>query len=335
MSLLDRVDAFQQRRRVIGFPLAVIYKFTDDQGGYLAALITYYAFVSLFPLLLLLSTILGFVLDGNPELQRQVLDSALGQFPVIGQDLARPGAIGGGTTGIVVGVVGALYGGLGVAQALQNALNVSWAVPRNQRPNPFKVRLRSLRLLATVGLALLAITALTAVANGAGGLADDLGPLFKLGVLVAGVLLNALFFGIAFQIGTARPLSAFDVAPGALVAGIGWQALQSFGATYVRYVTGSTSATGGTFAVVLGLLAFLYVASVAIVFCVELNVVRTKRLHPRSLLTPFTDDVELTGGDRRTYTGQAEAQRAKGFETIDVAYEKSDEGGDADDGAPS
>ncbi len=106
MSFLDRVDAFQQRHPVIGFPLAVIYKFTDDQGGYLAALITYYAFVSLFPLLLLLSTILGFVLDGNPELQRQVIDSALGQFPVIGDDLARPGAIGGSTVGIIVGVLG-------------------------------------------------------------------------------------------------------------------------------------------------------------------------------------------------------------------------------------
>jgi membrane protein len=208
MSFIERVDALQQRHPALGFPLAVIYKYTDDQGGYLAALVAYYAFLSLFPLLLLLSTVLGFVLTSHPDLQRQVLDSALGQFPVIGQDLKRPGAIGGGTAGIVVGVLGSLYGGLGVAQALQNALNVSWAVPRNQRPNPFKARAMSLRLLGTVGLAILATTALTAIANGAGGLAHGLGALFTIGVLVAGVLLNAFFFGIAFRIGTARELSA-------------------------------------------------------------------------------------------------------------------------------
>ena len=108
---------YQRRHRWAGFPLAVVYKFVDDQGSYLAALITYYGFLSLFPLLLLLASVLGFVLRNHPQLQQQILDSALGQFPVIGEQLARPAAAAGQATAIVIGSFTALYGGLGVAQA--------------------------------------------------------------------------------------------------------------------------------------------------------------------------------------------------------------------------
>lgn len=136
MTIAKRLDALQQKHPALGFPIAVLYKFLDDQGVYLAALIAYYGFVSLFPLLLLLSTILGFVLSGNPELQQQILDSALHQFPVIGDDLGNAQQIGGGVTGLVIGIVGGLYGGLGVALACQNAMNTVWSVPRNMRPDP-------------------------------------------------------------------------------------------------------------------------------------------------------------------------------------------------------
>ena len=78
-----------------------IYKFGDDQGNYLAALMTYYGFLSLFPLLLMASSILGFVLQDNPELQEKILDTALSQFPVIGDQLARPEGLQGSTTAII------------------------------------------------------------------------------------------------------------------------------------------------------------------------------------------------------------------------------------------
>lgn len=330
MSVIERVDAFQQRHPAVGFPLAVIYKYTDDQGGYLAALVTYYALLSLFPLLFLLSTILGLVLAGDPGLQQQVLDSALSQFPVIGQDLVRSKEIGGGTAGLVVGILGSLYGGLGVAQAVQNAMNTAWAVPRNSRPNPFKGRLLSLGLLATAGLAVLATTALTAIVAGAGGLADDLGVVFQLGVVLATVAGNAFIFAFTFRLATARPLELRDVAPGAIAAAVAWQALQYFGASYVGHVTNASSATNGTFGLILGLIAFLYLASVALVLCVEVNVVREHELYPRALLTPFTDAVELTAGDRNAYTSQAEAQRAKGFQKVEVSF-RARPGGDAED----
>ncbi|WP_174565315.1 YihY/virulence factor BrkB family protein [Rhodococcoides yunnanense] len=316
MSLSGRVDRLQRRHPVLGFPLAVIYKFVDDQGGYLAALIAYYAFVSLFPLLLLGSTILGIVLAGNPDLQTEILDSALSQIPIIGDDVGQPGQIGGGTLGLVVGVLGSLYGGLGVAVAVQNAMNTAWAVPKNLRPDPIKSRVRGLALLSTVGVAVLGITAVN-VASSAGYFGRVSGAV----VLVAAVVLNVVVFTVAFRLATARPLTLWNVLPGAVVAGVVWQLLQTFGGVYIKYVVSKASIMNGVFAVVLGLLAFMYIAAVLVVIAVEINVVRVNRLYPRSLLTPFTDDVDLTEGDRLTYTGQAEAQRSKGFEEIEVSFD--------------
>jgi membrane protein len=316
---VDRLDRLQRRHPAASFPIAVVYKYVDDSGPFLAALITYYAFVSLFPLLLLSSTILGSVLAGNPELQQRLLDSALSQLPVVGDQLGEPQGLSGGTLGVVVGVLGALYGGLGVAQAVQHAMNTAWTVPRNNRPNPFLARGRSLLLLATAGLAVIGTTALSTV--GAGG-AGSLGVAVRALVLVASVLINAVVFTFAFRLATSRRLTLREVLPGALIAAVLWQLLQTFGVTYVSRVMDSASAVNGVFALVLGLLAFLYLASVVGVLCVEINVVRVDRLYPRALLTPFTDAVDLTPGDRRSYTGKAKAERLKGFETVHVTFDQ-------------
>ncbi len=64
----------------------------------------------------------------------------------------------------------------------------------------------------------------------------------------------------------------------------------------------------------------MYATSVAGVLCVEVNVVRGERLWPRALSTPFTDNVDLTQGDRRAYSRQAKAQRLKGFEEVHVTF---------------
>jgi membrane protein len=335
VSVTERLDRVQRRRPALGFPIAVLYKYFDDSGGYLAALIAYYGFVSLFPGLLLLSTVLGWVLSGHPEVQQQVLHSALSEFPVIGQQLGQPDRLGGGVTGLVIGTLGALYGGLGVAQAIQYAMNTAWAVPRNSRPNPFKARGRSVLLLATIGLAVLGTTVLSALGSSASAYGANLGMGLHVLFTVAAVVVNAAVFVLGFRVATARELSVRQVAPGALIAAVVWQLLQSFGGIYVGHVVKSASATNGVFAVVLGLIAFLYIASTALIFCVEINVVRVDRLHPRALLTPFTDDVTLTGGDKRAYTGSAQAQRAKGFQNIDVRFDPPAEEPAQDSETPS
>lgn len=328
MSLTSRVDAFQRRHPAAGYPIAVVYKYFDDAGSNLAALLAYYGFLSLFPLLLLASTILGIVLAGDPEAQQRVLDSALSQFPVIGQQLEQPGRIGGGVTGLVIGGLVALYGGVRVALAAQNAMNTAWNVPRNSRPNPFLARAQGVLLLGTVGLALLGTSALSALGGGAGQFGTEVRAL----VLAASVAVNAGAFVVGFRLATARSLSVRDVAPGAVTAAVVWQLLQSFGAGYVTHVVRNASDTNGVFALVLGLIAFLYVAAVAVVLCIEINVVRVERLYPRALLTPLTDNVELTAGDERAYTDQAKAQRTKGFEHINVRFTKKDDRSPTDQG---
>jgi membrane protein len=165
VAVVARLDAFQRRHPAAAFPLAVAYKFFDDRGPHLAALITYYGFVSLFPLLLLLTSVLGFLLEDDPDLQQRVLESALSDFPLLGPSLAQNiGGFRGSGLALVVGIVGTVYGGLGVMQAAQAALNRIYAVPRFAQPNPVLSRLRSLLLVVALGLAAGAATTLTSLA---------------------------------------------------------------------------------------------------------------------------------------------------------------------------
>ena len=319
MSVTAVLDRFQQRHPAAGFPLAVVYKYVDDQGSYLAALMAYYGFLSLFPLLLLLTTGLGLLLRDDPELQRRLLDSAVARIPVLGEELVRdPLRLPGGRA-LVVGVLGSLYGGLGVAQAAQNAMNVVWGVPRNSRPNPLLVRLRSLQLLASVGIGLLAITVASELGRSA---VRQVGvPGLEVVVALAAGAATAALFVHAFRAATARPLSRRDVLPGSVGAAAGLQGLQVLGGSYVSRVVDEADATAGVFAVVLGLLAYLFLVGVLVVLCAEVNVVRALHLHPRALLTPFTDAVVLTEADERAYTRAAQAQRNKGFETVEVRFD--------------
>ncbi|MGC4963451.1 YihY/virulence factor BrkB family protein [Gordonia sp. DT218] len=321
MSLSDRIDNFQRKYPKSGFPLAVAYKFFDDQGGYLAALITYYGFISLFPLLLVLTSVLGFLLEDNPDLQERIVDSALSQIPVVGDQLGESGQLSGSTTAVTIGVVSAIYGALGVSVAIQNAMNIVWAVPRNERPNPIRVRIKGSLLLSTVGLAVIGLTVLNGVTA-----AIDLGGDGRVLAMLGSLILYTAVFVVGFRFGTARPVSIRDVLPGALAAAVGWQVLQTFGSVFVQRVIANASATNGVFAVVLGLLAFLYLAAVMVVICLEFNAVRVDGLYPRSLLTPFTDNVVLMPGDEAAYSAQAQAQRSKGFQEIDVTFDNPPSG---------
>lgn len=315
--IVEKIDAFQRRRRRVGLPLGVLYKYIDDGGPHLAALITYYGFISLFPLLLLGSTVLGFLLVDDPELQQRIIGSAVSQIPGLGDDLQQPERIGGGVAGIVLGGLGALYGALGVGQAMQNAANTAWTVPRNSRPNPILARGRSLALAAAIGLDVLGTTIVAGVVRQA----DFLGPVTSVLVLVATFAVHTGVFCLVFQIATGRQLPWRDLLPGALLAATSWLGLQYVGVAYVDRYVSTSSTTNGVFAVVLGLLAFLYLTSVLIVVSMELNVVLRRRLYPRALLTPFTDNVDLTAADEQSYEQIAKAQRLKGFERIAVEFD--------------
>jgi membrane protein len=227
----------------------------------------------------------------------------------------------GSTAAIVIGLLGALYGALGVAQATQHAMNVAWAVPRNHRPNPLLARLRSLLLLAVAGLSVLGITLLSMLATELDALAGGLAGWSRLVVTLLTMGLNTVVFALIFWLATTDEHKLRDVVPGAVVAAVLLRGMQLVGAAYVDGVVRNTSLTYGVFAVVLGLLAWIYLCAVLVVMCIELNVVLERQLYPRALLTPFSDHVDLTDADRRAYTAYANAQRTKGFETVQVSFD--------------
>src|ERR1700678_1965442 len=323
MGMVSRVDAYQQRHRWAGLPLAVLYKFVDDQGTYLAAQITYYGVVALFPLLLLLATFLGYALHDSPHFQRQVLDSALAQFPVVGDQIARNiHSFHGSVPGLVIGIVGCLYGGLGIVQATQNALNRVWGVPRNARPNALRARLRSLLLLAVGGGSVIVTTVLSALGSAADSYGASIGGSVRVAATAAAVALNVTLFMVAFRVLTARPVTIRQIRAGAIAAAVIWQALQLAGTLLLGHKLKGATATYGLFAIVLGLLAWVYLGAVTVVMCAEFNAVRARGMWPRSLLTPFIDNVELTAGDQRAYTSYAKTEGHKSYPNIEVSFDE-------------
>jgi len=330
--VINAIDAYQRRHRWLGFPLAVIYKFADDQGPYLTALITYYGFLSLFPLLLLLVTILGFVLQGDPDLQASLVDSTLSELPIIGSQLRENlQPLRGSGVGLAVGILVTVYGSLGAAGATQNAFNRAWAVPRNERPNPILLRLRSLLLLLVLGAGVLITATLSAMTTGV----DSFGATVDAGLGFAAIplatLANIGLFMLAFRVLTAQEIPTSHLRVGAIVAGIGWQLVQILGTYFLDHVLRGAPAVYGAFGLVLGLMAWIYLLALVIVIAAEVNVVGQRRLWPRALLTPFTDRVRLTPADKRVYAAYAESERLKGFQVVDVGFDaQKDEAGAPD-----
>ena len=317
---VGRADAFQRRHRWLGIPIATIYKYGDDQGTYLAVIVTYYALLAVLPLLLLATSILGFVLQGNPDLQRKVIDSTLAQFPIIGTQLNLPEGLRGSTAGIVVGALVAIYGCLGLGQSVQNALNIAWSVPRNSRPNPVLLRLRSLLLLVTAGVAVLAVSSLSVLGSNTQVFGRDIDATLRAVIQLATVLVNGTVLTLLFRLGSAREHRFRFAAPGGFSVSVMWLALQYGGALYVTQVLAKAGPVNKTFGLVLGMIGLIYIAAVMGVLGMEINVVLARRLWPRALLTPFTDNVDLTEADKRAYAGYARAQRHKGFEHVEVRF---------------
>jgi YihY family inner membrane protein len=324
--ILRALDRFQQRHSWAGFLFAVVKKYGDDQAGYLAALIAYYGFFSLFPLLLVFVSVLGIVLANSPDLQQKIIDSALAQFPIVGPTIAdEVQAITGNVVALVVGLVTALWAGLGVVQAGQNAMNRVWDVPRKDWPNFFLSRLRSLLLLIGLGALILASTVLSGLATAAGSTRS----IDRLWQLSLSVLFNLGLFLLVFRLLTRLSLRWRDVLPGAIVAAGLWTVLQGLGGLYVSRAISGASNVYGTFALVIGLLVWIYLGAQLTLYCAELNVVRVRKLWPRSLVQP-----PLTEADRRAMQAGALVERRRPEERIHVVFDDQERSPEADVTAP-
>jgi YihY family inner membrane protein len=309
---LQTLDRLQQRHRWLCFPAAVIKKFGDDEAGRLAALIAYYGFVSLFPLLLVLVTVLGFVLEGSPKTQASVLHSTLGQFPIIGDQLQRNiHSLKGSPGALAIGVAGLLFGGLGIVGATQNAFQQVWHIPRKHRPSFLAWRLRGLGLLVLLGLLLIVSTVAAGYVT-----AQTAGVLAVLGGILLALVSNLLLFLAAFRFLTPEEVPTRDLIPGVIFAAVLWQLLQHIGGYYVAHVVRHAQETSGLFAFVLGLLAWLYLGGQVTLLAAEINVVRARALWPRSFFS-----AQLLDADKRALISSAETEERVQDENVEVNFD--------------
>ena len=276
---LRRFDEFQQKRPALAVPLAIVKKFGDDEGGSMVSLIAYRAFFSLFPLLLLMTTILGFVLAGNEELRKEVVNSTLSQFPIIGNQL-KGGELTGSGIALAVGIVGSVLAGMGVVLETEVTFNRCWGVPKAAKRGFVGSRLRAILLLVVLGG--LAVVS-TVIGGLAAGGADFVGAGGKVAGLAIATVLNLFVFGAVFRLLTADTVQSRALVPGVVVATIGWEILQVAGGWYISHEVKNASAVYGTFALVIGLLAWIHLGAMFVVLGAETNVVRTRKLWPRSM----------------------------------------------------
>jgi membrane protein len=292
---VNAADRFQRRRAPLAFPVAVWKKFGDDQAGYLAALIAYYGFAALFPLLLVLITVLSLVLKNNPGLQQQLVDSALAQYPVIGPQL-RAGLQPITATGVslVIGLIFLLLGARGLAGAMQEALYAIWDVDRAKRPGFPWSQLRGLGLVLLVGTGFLVTTTLAGLAGGAGHLLS--GAAAQAATVAVALVLNVGVFWLGFRVATAGQVRWRDLRVGPVVAAVVWEVLQVAGGYLIAYQLRHADQLYGTFGLVLGLLAWLYLQAQVTLYAAEIDVVLVRRLWPRSLVS---DDSGQARGDEK------------------------------------
>jgi uncharacterized BrkB/YihY/UPF0761 family membrane protein len=258
----------------------------------------YYAFLSIFPILLVFITVLGFVLGNRPGLYHRLLSSALVEFPVIGDQL-RFNELHGSWTVLVLSIAISLWGARGVATAAMNAFNTVWNVPYAQRPGFGPTLARSFGLLFTLGVTVV----VTGTLSGIGG-TGRLGIALRVGAILLSTALNIGLFLLAFRLGTAKVVPTRCMVPGAVASAVLWQVLLATGALLVAHQVRHAQSLYGVFGVVLGLLAWLQLQAQITLYAVEADVVRARRLWPRSVSPP-----PLTGADRQALTSYVEAER--------------------------
>ena len=301
-SATSAADRFQQRHRWLAFPLAVWRKFGDDQAGNLAALVAYYAFLALFPLLLLLVTVLDITLRNNPELRHDLLNSALAQYPVIGQQI-KFGPLPSSGLPLAIGILFLLFGSRGVARAMRNALCTVWAVPKEQQPGFPLSLLFDVGLALSVGIGLVVTTTLSSIAGGAGNVLTGVGA--TLGAVAVSLVLNVGVFWLTFRIASVWQVRWRDLWIGAAIAAVIWQVLQVVGGYLVSHKLHRASELYGTFGIVLGLLAWLFLQAEVTLYAAEIAVVHVRRLWPVSLKSDTQERETRDEGQGRPHDRRA------------------------------
>jgi len=310
-TVIRRADKFQQEHSPLGFPYAVAQKFGNDQAGGKAALIAYYGLFALFPLLLLFTTILGYALHDDQRLQKDLINSALGNFPIIGPQLqSHTHGLAGSAPAVVVGSILLLYGAVGLGLATQSAINTVWNIPYVRWPSLYVRYLRAVGVLVLLALSTIGSTVVTGFAT-----------LFSHGWVTTGLLLvgslamNFCLIMVALNVMTADALKWRDIALGAALATVFWQSLQLIGSWYVGRELQHTTGTYGFFGIVLVLLTWIFLGAQLFLLAAEINVVKRYRLWPRSITQP-----PLTSADRLVFERLARMELRRPEVRLEVGF---------------
>jgi YihY family inner membrane protein len=310
--VIRKIDAGQRRFKPAAFAFGVLKKYGDDNGGVLVGNLAHSAFTSLFPLLLVLATVLGLVASVNQSFRTEALNAVAGQVPLIGHTLTgnvhtlRESS----KVGLIVGLAALIWGASGLAQAGLFTMEQVWNLPGPARPG-FVPRLgRAGLFLCLLAVGVVATTVLTGL-NTYGH--NDPGFVAFAEGLAAAV--NAGMFIGAFRVLTPKGVPTDDLLPGAVLGGICWTLLQILGTYLVHHFLHSASVYG-VFGTVLGLVAWIGVATTVIVYCAEINVVLARRLWPRSIVQP-----PLTEADRASMALQALQNQRRPEQHVEVTFE--------------
>jgi membrane protein len=276
-STLDRVDRWQQDHRASAIIVATIKKFLADDSGNLAALLAFWAFFSIFPLMLAAATLLGWFLPSN--VSGDVLHTIDGYVPLV--DFSAK-TIGGSWWALVLGLVSALWAATRVTRTARVAFDSVWRVPDAERAGVVGQTLGGLKALALIGVALVLSVLTTGFVSGTSHQLD-IGALAVVGGYAIAIVIDAVVFVIAFRVLTSRKVSTHDVLPGALVTGVGFWVLQSLSSVIISRYLQNAQKTYGNFATVITLLWWFYLTGVLTLLGAQLNVVLRERSWPRSL----------------------------------------------------
>jgi uncharacterized BrkB/YihY/UPF0761 family membrane protein len=307
--LLGFVDRWQRRNRFAGRTYGVVKKFGDDNANLLVVSLGWYGFTTIFPLLLVVVTIFGFI--GQKSLGSGII-STLHKFPVVGADFNPAGSsrLHGSGLGLVIGLVGLLYGAQGVTQTAQHAMASVWNIPQIERTG-FVPRLgRSLVGLVTIGGAFVVNAFASTYATGA---SETLA--VRVLIIVALLVLNAGLYYAAFAVLTPKVIRTRALLPGAVAAAVAFTLLLTVGTALVTHQLKNASNTYGTFGSVIGLVLFLLLLSKFSIYAAELNPVLERSLYPRAL--PLG---EPTDADRQVQYALAHQELRGTDQTIGVGF---------------
>lgn len=311
MKLMERADAAQKRHKRTSIALATYKKYSDDKAANLATMIAFWAFFGIFPLLLVLVTVLSWVLSGSDK--DSVLTHVAQLFPLL--DPKTVTGLSGSWWAVAVGGVTALWSGLGVVRTVQFAFDSVWEIPYHERIGMVKQVLRSLWILSTIGLGLVLSTLLSGfIASASNGV--NLGALGRIAGYVLTAALDVGLFVAAFKILTTRDVTVREVMPGAVFAGVVFFILQDLSTFIISSHLKNAQSTYGHFATVITILWWFYLQAQVTLFGAELNVVLAERLHPRSLV-----NAPQTEADRRALQSYAAERTYQREEEVETRFE--------------